>query len=236
MTTLQIIAYVFNTIMRSDKKRAQQVFSRLEKEYPKARIILKYSNNFELLVSVILSAQTTDKQVNKVTAKLFKKYKTIRDYAQADLKQLQKDIRSIGLYNNKAKYIQGSAVMILNKYGGKVPDTMEKLICLPGVARKTANIVLGNAFDKFEGVAVDTHVKRLSNRLGFSQEDNPEKIERDLMKLFINKQWFKLTYLLIEHGRAICQAKKPKCSKCVVNKLCPSAVLGNSSQNRHFET
>ncbi len=216
---------VYCKIMRSDKRRAQQVFSRLEKEYPKAKIILKYSNNFELLVSVILSAQTTDKQVNKVTAKLFKKYKTIRDYAQADLIQLQKDIRSIGLYNNKAKYIQGSAVMILKKYDGKVPDTMEKLTSLPGVARKTANIVLGNAFDKFEGVAVDTHVKRLSNRLGFSQESSPEKIERDLMKLFINRQWFKLTYLLIGHGRATCQARKPKCSKCVVNELCPSAEV-----------
>lgn len=205
------------------RKQALIIAKLLKKHYHNAHIVLKYSNNFELLVSVILSAQCTDKMVNKVTKKLFKKYKTIKDYAHADIKTLEQDIRSTGFYRNKAKSLQSTARMILENFDGKIPKTMSELITLPGVARKTANIVLGNAFGIVGGIAVDTHVSRLSQRLGFSKNTNPDKIEQDLMNLFERNDWFNLTYLLIEHGRAICNAKKPKCDECFLNQLCPSA-------------
>ncbi len=195
----------------------------LKKHYPEAKIALNYTNTWELLVSVILSAQCTDIMVNKVTDKLFVKYKSVKDYGLANLSDLENDIRSTGFYRNKAKNIQNTAKIILQKYQGKVPGTMDDLVSLPGVARKTANVVLGNAYAKFEGVAVDTHVKRLSQRMGFTMQNDPDKIEQDLMKLFNQRNWFELTYLLIEHGRKICQAKKPKCSSCFLNKICPSA-------------
>lgn len=217
-------------MLKTDPLYRKTVLSLLKKHYPRARISLTYSNNWELLVAVMLSAQCTDKMVNTVTAKLFKKYKSIEDYANADIHELENDIRSTGFYRNKAKNIQAAAKMVLEKFNGEVPRTMNELTKLPGVARKTANVVLGNAYQIFEGIAVDTHVRRLAQRLGLSRNTDPNKIEQDLMKLFdpakdgaSKKDWFSLTYLLIEHGRAICVAKKPKCDECFLNKICPSA-------------
>lgn len=204
-------------------QKSKKFLSILKKTYPNAKIALNYSNNWELTVAVILSAQCTDKRVNIVTEKLFKKYKTLEDYVTANLKEFEQDIRSTGFYRNKAKNIIASANIIQEEFDGKVPDNMEDLLKLKGVARKTANVVLGNAYGKVEGIAVDTHVKRLSQRLGLTKEKDPVKIEKDLMKLFPKKDWYKLTYLLIEHGRAICDAKKPLCHKCPLKELCPSA-------------
>ena len=206
-----------------EKKRAARIFSLLEKHYPDAKIVLKYSNPWELLVAVVLSAQCTDKMVNKVTRRLFRKYRKIEDYATADLTEFEQDIRPTGFYRSKARYIITSAQIILKEHGGRVPERMEELLKLPGVARKTANIILGNAFGKVEGIAVDTHVKRLAQRLGLSKHQDPNKIEQDLMRLFPRRHWFKLTYLLIEHGRRVCQAQKPACDRCFLNELCPSA-------------
>jgi endonuclease-3 len=205
------------------KERAGEIFARLETEYPDVRTMLNYSNSFELLVSVILSAQCTDKKVNEVTATLFKKYRSVHDFAHVAQEELEQDIRPTGFFRNKAKNVIGAANMLIERFGGEVPSTMEEMIRLPGVARKTANVVLGNAFGIVEGIAVDTHVQRLSNRLGLSENTNPEKIERDLMALYPREKWFKLTYLLIEHGRAVCDAKKPKCDACLLNDICPSA-------------
>lgn len=199
------------------------VIKLLKKHYPKAKIILNFSNNWELLVAVMLSAQCTDKMVNIVTEKLFKKYRTVADYANVDIKELEQDIRSTGFYRNKAKNIKTTAQIILEKYDGVVPRTMEELISLRGVARKTANIVLGNAYKIVEGIAVDTHVYRLSRRLGFTESTNTDKVEKDLMKVIPREEWFTLTYLLIEHGRAICKAPLPRCDECFLNKICPSA-------------
>ena len=203
------------------KTRADKINSILEKTYPQAKMVLKSRNNFELLISVILSAQCTDEQVNKVTEKLFKKYHSVQDYASASIKEFEQDIRSTGFYRNKAKNIIGSAKMILEKFGGKVPATMEELLELPGVARKTANIVLGNAHGIVVGMAVDTHMKRVNFRLGLTEQTDPEKIEQDLTALLPKEKWFHYTYLIIDHGRAICDAKKPLCKECLLNKLCP---------------
>jgi len=205
------------------KRHAQEIIGRLKDEYPGAHIVLNYSNDFELLVAVILSAQCTDKKVNEVTASLFNKYRHIADYAGADLGALEADIRPTGFFRNKAKSIKGAAAMVLEGFGGKIPSTMDEILRLPGVARKTANVVLGNAYGVVEGIAVDTHVKRLSQRLGLSASSNPDKIERDLMDIVPKDDWFKLTYLLIEHGRAVCIANKPKCDSCLLNDICPSA-------------
>lgn len=210
----------------------KEILRLLKKKYPNAKIVLRYSNNWELLVAVVLSAQCTDVMVNKVSEKLFKKYKTIDNYARANLSELEQDIRSTGFYKNKAKNVKAAAKMILEKFNGKVPRTMNELTMLPGVARKTANIVLGNAYGVVEGIAVDTHVRRLSQRLGLTKKDNPEKIEQDLMKLFDKKDWFTLTYLLIDHGRKTCEAKKPKCDECFLSKLCPSAFAFPHFNNR----
>jgi len=202
------------------KDKALEIITRLKREYPDARIVLNYSNPLELLVAVILSAQCTDKKVNEVTKVLFKKYRDVYDYANARLEELEKDIRPTGFYRNKAKNIISMANMLIERFGGEVPATMEDLTQLPGVARKTANVVLGNAFGVVEGIAVDTHVKRLSNRLGLSKNTDPEKIEIDLTDIVPRGEWFKLTYLLIEHGRAVCDAKKPRCDGCVLNDIC----------------
>ncbi len=210
--------------------KKKEILELLKKHYPHAKIILKYSNEWELLVAVILSAQCTDVMVNKVTEKLFKKYKTIKDYANADLKELEQDIRSTGFYRNKAKNLKTAAKVVLEQFGGQLPRSIDEMIRIPGAARKTANVVLGNAFGIYEGIAVDTHVSRLSQRLGLSHQKDPNKIEQDLMKLYEKKDWFSLTYLLIEHGRKICEAKKPKCDECFLNKLCPSAF-----QFPHFQ-
>lgn len=195
----------------------------LEKEYPKAGIQLKYRNKMQLLVAVILSAQCTDERVNKVTEKLFKKYRTVKDFAKANQKELEKQIFSTGFYKNKAKNIILTAKTLQNKFNGKIPSTMNELLLLPGVARKTANVVLQNGFNKVEGIVVDTHVKRLSNRIGLSFEKTPEKIEKDLMKKINKKHWKKISNLLIFHGRKVCKAKRPLCQKCVLNKQCISA-------------
>jgi len=204
------------------QQRATKTIELLSQLYPDAKTALNYSNPLELLVATMLSAQTTDTQVNRVTQTLFKKYKTAKDYADAPLAQLEEDIHSTGFYRNKAKNLKACAQMLVDRFNGEVPKTMEELIQLPGVARKTANIVLYFAFGITAGVAVDTHVMRLSQRLGLTAEKDQDKIERDLMALLPKEQWMPLTNLLILHGRQVCTAKKPRCDICVLNKICPS--------------
>jgi endonuclease-3 len=200
----------------------KKIMRRLIKEYPEPKTALRFKSPFELLVATVLSAQTTDVHVNRVTEPLFKKYKSVRDYAEVPLDTLCKDISSVNFYNNKAKNIQASAKMIIEKFQSRVPRTMEELITLPGVARKTANIVLYSAFGINEGIAVDTHVKRLSLRLGLTKNEDPVKIEKDLMAITPKEDWGNLSHLLIFHGRNICQARKPKHSECILYDLCPS--------------
>jgi endonuclease-3 len=205
------------------KERVEKIIELLEKEYPDAKTALHYSNPLEILMATILSAQATDKQVNVVTKSLFKKYKTAKDYADSDLSELEQDIKSTGFYHNKAKHLKNAAKLLVEKYDGTVPRTMDELVELQGVARKTANIVLSNAYGIVVGVAVDTHVKRLSQRLGLTENTNPDKIEQDLMEIVPKTQWERITNLLIFHGRNVCMARKPKCKECTLNKLCPSA-------------
>lgn len=201
-------------------KNIKKIIQLLQKEYPNAKIALKFSNPLEILVATILSAQCTDERVNKVTAELFKKYKTVDDYANADIKKFEQEIKSTGFYKMKAKNIINAAKMIKEKFSGKVPDNMEDLLKLPGVARKTANVVLGNAYGKVEGIVVDTHVRRLSYRIGLTKNTDPNKIEQDLMKIVPKDKWFIFPYLLIDHGRKVCTARKPLCDKCVIEKYC----------------
>ncbi|MCK4952476.1 endonuclease III [Candidatus Bathyarchaeota archaeon] len=205
------------------KTRRLKIIEMLETEYQDAETSLKYNNPLELLVATILSAQCTDSRVNIVTKSLFKKYRNAEDYAKADLKKLEEDIRSTGFYRNKARNIKKSCQILIEKFNSQVPKTMEELLGLPGVARKTANIVLSNAYGIIEGIAVDTHVRRLAKRLGFSEHTNPNKIEKDLMNIVPRDKWMRFTDLLIFHGRKICAARKPKCGICILNKLCPSA-------------
>jgi endonuclease-3 len=207
----------------ADAARVLKIIELLEKEYPKAKTALHYTSPLEILVATILSAQCTDKRVNMVTKSLFKKYRTAEDYANADLAELEQDIKSTGFYRNKAKNIKNAGQMLVEKFDSQVPNTMEEILELPGVARKTANIVLSNAYGVIEGIAVDTHVRRLSKRLGLTENTNPDKIERDLMQNVPKSQWKRITDLLIFHGRNVCMARKPKCDSCVLNKLCPSA-------------
>lgn len=250
---------------------AKQILSVLKKTYPHAKIVLNYGNNWELLVSVILSAQCTDKKVNEVTEALFEKYtklqtykstinyklpdqpktneeKEIANFATMPIEELEKDIKSTGFYHNKTKNIQGAARKILENFGGKIPRTMEELLTIPGVARKTANIVLGNAYGIISGIAVDTHVQRVAQRLrlvdpevvgphkkgffftknnnkilDFYKDASPEKIEQQLMKIVPKSDWFRFTYWIIEHGRAICKAQKPRCEVCPLQKYCPAS-------------
>lgn len=203
-------------------KDMDKILSLLKKEYPKAKIALNFNNPLEILVATVLSAQCTDKRVNIVTKSLFKKYRKVQDYTKANLKTFEQEIRSTGFYRNKAKNIISTAQKIVKDFGGKLPDSMDKLLQLPGVARKTANIVLLNGFGKVDGIAVDTHVRRLSQRLGLTKNQDPQKIEQDLMKILDKKEWGKFSYLLIDHGRKVCDAKKPKCLECILQKLCPS--------------
>ena len=210
-------------IYLAPQQRALKVIELLEKEYPNAKTALNYTNPLELLVATMLSAQTTDERVNIVTKTLFKKYKTPEDYANADLKELEQDVRSTGFFHNKASNLKKSCQMLVEKYNSQVPKTMNQLIELPGVARKTANIVLFNAYGTIAGIAVDTHVRRLSQRLGLTDQNDPAKIEQDLMKIVPKDKWMLLTDLLIFHGRQVCTAKKPKCDICLLNKICPSA-------------
>jgi len=205
------------------EERAPEVIRRLEAAYPDAKVALNFSNPLECLVATILSAQSTDATVNEVTATLFKKYRRAEDYLAVPEDELKADIRPTGFFNQKAISIRASCQRIVEVYGGEVPGTMEDLLTLRGVARKTANIVLGNSFGVVEGIAVDTHVKRLANRIGFSNESDPVKIEQDLMRLIPREKWFSFTYVLIDHGRAICHAKKPRCTECPIEPLCPSS-------------
>jgi len=205
------------------KARVARVIKLLEKQYPDAKTALNYTNPLEMLVATMLSAQTTDVRVNIVTRSLFKKYRTPEDYANADIKVLEQDIRSTGFYHNKARNLQKCCRLLVEKFNSQVPRTMEQLLELPGVARKTANIVLNNSYGIIAGVAVDTHVHRLSQRLGLTQNDNAAKIEQDLMEITPKEKWMKLTDLLIFHGRQVCVARKPKCGICDLNKICPCA-------------
>ena len=211
------------------EERAPEIIRRLKKAYPHAKVALNFSNPLEMLVATILSAQTTDEGVNRVTASLFKKYRTAEDYLRVPEAELATELRPTGFFNQKTKSIRGAARKIVEDYGGKVPETMAELVTLPGVARKTANIVQGNAYparhaeDPDAGIAVDTHVRRVSQRLGFTSKTDPDKIERDLMRVIPRQDWFPFTYVLIEHGRTVCKAPTPECEVCPVNDLCPSS-------------
>ncbi len=196
------------------KKYAKRILSTLKKVVSNPQMALNYGNNWELLVAVILSAQCTDRQVNIVTEKLFKKYKKLDDYINAEAGEFEQDVYSTGFYRNKTKNILASAKIVKEKFGGKIPSTMEEILTLPGVSRKTANVVLGNAYGVVEGIAVDTHVIRLSQRFGLTKENTPEKIEKDLMEILPKKEWFKFTYYMIEYGRKYCKAKKHNHKKC----------------------
>ena len=207
------------------KARTREVIRRLKRAYPGAKCSLNHSNPFELLVATILSAQCTDERVNLVTADLFRKYRKPEDYLKVSPRELEKDIQSTGFFRNKTKSIQGTSKLLLEKFDGQVPHTMDELLELPGVARKTANVVLGNAFGIKAGVVVDTHVTRLSHRLDFSREKTAEKIERDLIELVPRKDWVLFPHLLIFHGRRICKARTPLCAECQVEKQCPSSYL-----------
>jgi len=207
-----------------ERERVEKIISSLEATYPyEEGTILHWKSPLELLVATILSAQSTDDQINKLTPALFKRYKTAKDYADANIDELELYIRSSGFYHRKAELIKTACRQIVDEFGGEIPRTMDDLLKLKGVARKTANIVLGNAYGVIEGIAVDTHVMRLSQRLGWSGETDRDKIEKDLLRLIPRDKWYEVNYLLITHGRRICDAKKPDCGICVVSKLCPSA-------------
>jgi endonuclease-3 len=205
------------------KERCKKTIQLLEKQYPDAKTALNYTNPLEILVATMLSAQTTDVRVNIVTQTLFKKYRTPEDYANADIKELEQDIHSTGFYHNKAKNLKACCQLLVEKFHSQVPKTMDELLELPGVARKTANIVLYSAYGLTAGIAVDTHVTRLSQRLGLTEETDQNRIERDLMAITPKDKWMPLTDLLIFHGRQVCTAKKPRCDICVLNEICPSA-------------
>lgn len=215
------------TLAREDpiEARAPEIVRLLSETYPDAHVALHFTNALEMLVATILSAQCTDEKVNEVTAELFRKYRAPEDYLRVPEDELKRDVKPTGFFNQKATSIRAACQRIVDAYDGVVPDTMEDLITLRGVARKTANIVLGNAFGKVEGIAVDTHVRRLANRLGFSPESDPDKIERDLMRLVPRERWFDFTYVLIDHGRAICIARRPRCEECPVSHLCPASLV-----------
>lgn len=207
----------------STAERAKRIVKILARHYGDAHCALVHQDALQLLVATILSAQCTDHRVNIVTKELFKKYRSAKDFAQADLKALEQDVRSTGFYRNKAKNIQGAAKRLVEKHGGEVPSTMEELLELPGVARKTANVVLGTWFKKATGVVVDTHVHRISRRLQLTREDDPKKIERDLMQLLPVGEWIDFSHRLIWHGRRVCMARNPQCGECPVASECPSA-------------
>src|SRR5215216_5421893 len=207
------------------KKRVRDVIRRLKRAYPDAKTSLNYTNAFELLIATILSAQCTDERVNIVTADLFRKYRKPEDYLKVPARELEKDIQSTGFFRNKTKSIQGTSKMLTEEFHGEVPQTMDELLELPGVARKTANVVLGNAFDIRAGVVVDTHVTRLSHRLGLTQQKTAEKIEQDLIPIVPKKDWVIFPHLMIYHGRKICKARNPLCAECTIEKQCPSSYL-----------
>jgi len=207
------------------KKRTAEIIKRLKKAYPDAHCALNHSNPFELLIATILSAQCTDERVNIVTADLFRKYRGPEDFVKVSPQELERDIHSTGFFRNKAKNIKAASQRLIEVYGGEIPRTMEEILTLGGVARKTGNVVLGNAFGIASGVVVDTHVSRLSQRLGITDEKTPEKIERDLQELVPKKDWVMFSHWMIFHGRQICIARKPKCMECVLADICPSYPL-----------
>ena len=207
------------------KELETQILTWLGENYPEAQCALNHTNALELLVATILSAQCTDERVNQVTANLFRKYRNCQDYLNVSAEELEKDIYSTGFFRNKAKSIRGACERILADFGGEVPQTMKELLTLPGVARKTANVVLGNAYGIASGVVVDTHVSRLSGRLALTANTEPEKIEKDLMEIVPQDEWVIFSHRLIAHGRKICQARKPKCEECGLAPLCPSSLL-----------
>ncbi len=207
------------------KLRTRDIIRRLKRNFPDAKCSLNHTNPFELLVATILSAQCTDERVNLVTADLFRKYRNPEDYLKVSPRELEKDIQSTGFFRNKTKSIQGTSKVLTEEYGGVVPHTMEELLELPGVARKTANVVLGNAFDVKAGVVVDTHVTRLSHRLDLTQQKTAEKIEQDLIPIVPKRDWVIFPHLMIAHGRKICKARNPLCAECPVEKLCPTSFL-----------
>jgi endonuclease-3 len=210
-----------------EKARVSMIIDLLEKAHLDAKIALNYTNPLELLVATILSAQCTDARVNKVTQTLFKKYTKAEDYANADLEELEEEIRPTGFYRNKAKNIKRCCQILVERFNSRVPRTMSEMLELPGVARKTANIVLSNAYNVIEGIAVDTHVRRVAWRLGLTDNEDADKIEQDLMRKIPKDKWQRITDLLISHGRRICVARKPKCEICVLNQICPSAFTFN---------
>jgi len=208
--------------MKPAEERIGDIITILRDAYPRSRTALKFDTPLQILVATILSAQCTDVRVNQVTPDLFAKYRTAADFSRADQAELEEEIRSTGFFRNKAKSIINASKKIVKDFGGKVPDSMESLVALPGVARKTANIVLSSGYKKAEGIAVDTHVKRLSLRLGLTSEKNPDRIEQDLISLVPKKDWIDFNYMLVNHGRSVCQARKPACPSCGVKHLCPS--------------
>ncbi len=209
--------------MKSATQRIGEIIKILRENYPQSRTALRFETPLEILVATILSAQCTDERVNEITPALFRKYRTAEDFANARQEELEKEIKSTGFYRNKARSIISASKKIVESFGGRVPDNMDDLLKLPGVARKTANIVLSSAFKKAEGIAVDTHVRRLTERLGLSREKDPVRIEKDLMALVPKKDWLDFNYMLVNHGRKVCQSRKPLCLSCVISSLCPSA-------------
>ncbi len=209
-------------VSEEQRERTRAIVALLRAEYPDARCSLTFRTPLELLVATVLSAQCTDERVNQVTARLFEKYHSAAEYASAPPEELEQDIKQTGFYRNKAKHLREAGAQLVNRFGGEVPRTMAELVTLPGVARKTANVVLGNAFGIVEGVVVDTHVARVSQRLGLTASEDPARIEQDLMGLLPRTDWLDFAHLVIYHGRAICQARKPLCAECVLAELCPT--------------
>ncbi|HEY4575599.1 MAG TPA: endonuclease III [Thermoanaerobaculia bacterium] len=210
---------------KARRERAAEILARLRREFPQTRIALDFQSPLQLLMATVLAAQCTDQKVNEVTPPLFRRYPTARDFAAADLAELEEMVRQTGFYRNKAKALKNLGMTLVAEHGGEVPDSMEALVALPGVGRKTANVVLGNAFGRNEGIAVDTHVQRLSRRLFLTEEEDPEKIERDLVALLPREEWTRFALLLQDHGRKVCKARKPECAVCLVADLCPSAEI-----------
>ena len=223
-----VVSTVYTGPEAGSPEQVHAIISELRRLYPDAKCSLNYSNPLELLVATQLSAQCTDERVNIVTQQLFKKYRTVEDYATAKQEELEQDIRSIGFYRNKAKNIRTACQRIITEYGGEVPRTMAGLVSLAGVARKTANVVLGNAFGIVEGFVVDTHIGRLSRRFGWTSSEDPVKVEKDLMRIIPQQDWLDLSHLLIFHGRAVCYARNPQCERCTLVPLCPSAFIAKN--------
>ena len=216
------------TTLDSTDEQVTEMLTRLHEEYPDSTISLRFSNRLELLIAVVLSAQCTDERVNSVTAELFEKYDDASDYANAEQDELAEDINSITYFNNKASYIRDACQTIVEEHDGEVPDTMSELTALPGVGRKTANVVLQPGHDVVEGIVVDTHVQRLTRRLGITEQTRPDAIERDLMEVVPAGEWQQFTHLLISHGRAVCSARNPSCGECVLEDICPSSKLDSA--------